>query len=196
MSGQVVGARVQGPGRRKFRRQTGDDEIVKMLKMQDVLQPVLAQVAQRDPHRERVLHQAAGCSRNDDLSAMGCVGDASGSMHVHAHVMGTADDPLTGVEAHADPHPRALGPIVGLKVALGHHGGVDCALRTCEGGEKRVAGGVHLRAVTRRNGAADDAGMFAANLRVGIAQSVHQSSRALDVGEEERDGAARQVRHL
>ena len=119
-----------------------------------------------------MLHQATGCRGNDDLSTVGRVADASGSMHVHAHVMRTAGDTFTRVDTHADAHQGTFGPFVGLKASLSHHGRLHCAVRSREGGEKGVAGRVDLHATSRLNGAADDDGVVAANLRVGVAEGL------------------------
>ena len=90
-------------------------------------------------------------------------------------------------------HPHADRP--GLERALAVEGGRGGAGRGREGDEERVALRVDLDAAVRREGGAQDAPVLGERLRVALgAERVQQPRRALDVGEEERDGAVRAAR--
>ncbi len=73
--------------------------------------------------------------------------------------------------------------------------GRDGTRRGGEGDEERVALRVHFNTVVAYAGFANEAAVLRECLRVRVGtELVEQLRRALDVGEEERDGARREIR--
>ena len=62
--------------------------------------------------------------------------------------------------------------------------------------KKGVALGVDLDAAVAGEGLPEDAPVLGERVGVGVAELVQQACRALDVGEEEGDGAGRELAHL
>jgi hypothetical protein len=114
---------------------------------------------------------------------------------VDADVPLLADDRLTRVEAHANAEHRLVRPCVPGERTLGGDGrrhGVPGAL---EAEEERVALRVDLLAAPRGERVADHPPVLGEGVRVAVAERLEELGRALDVGEDEGDGAAVQRRH-
>ena len=91
-----------------------------------------------------------------------------------------------------EPHPDADRP--GRERVLPLAGRGDGARRGREGDEERVALRVDLDAAVRGEGVAQHAPVLGERLRVRLGpERVQQPRRALDVREEERDGAGREL---
>ena len=104
---QVVGRRIKGPQRRELVGHAADDELADALRPGEVLEAVLAQVAQRRAFGQGARDQRAGRVGQDHLAAMSRAGDARRAVHVEAHVIGVrGDHALARVQAHAHPHGR------------------------------------------------------------------------------------------
>jgi hypothetical protein len=116
-------------------------------------------------------------------------GDPRGPVDVDPDVALVRDQGLAGVEADPDADGAIREP--GLRVAGGRQGVGSPSERDEEG----VALGVDLYAVVPLEGVAQHAPVLGERLRVGVAELVHQPRRALDVGEEEGDGAGRELAH-
>jgi hypothetical protein len=84
---------------------------------------------------------------------------------------------------------------MGVEPSLRHRlGGSDRTRRRREGEEERVPLCVYLDAAPSRTGFADETAVLDQRLVVGLrSQLVQQPRRALDVGEEECDGAGREL---
>ena len=147
----------------------------------DVLQPVLAEVGERRP-----LDELGGRMREEDLAAVAGGGDARGEVDVVADVALLGDERRARVQA--DPHlDRARRERLGHRRGRGERPG---ARR--EGEEEGVALRVDLDPALGGARLADHAAVLGERLRVRLgAELVQQLRRALDVGEEEGDGAAR-----
>ena len=116
-------------------------------------------------------------------------------MDVDADVPLLADDGLARVEAHAHPQGRPARPFVlGQRSLCGDRGG-NRVPGTLEAVEERVALGVDLLASPRTERVADQAAVLGERIGVSVAELLEQLGRALDVGEDEGDGAAVQHRH-
>jgi hypothetical protein len=97
---------------------------------------------------------------------------------------------LAGVDA--DPHPQ--GPLFERRLCL--CGGCDCTLGLLEDGEEGVAFGPELDPLMCREGAAEDPAMLSQELiEALVPELLEQARRALDVGEEDGDNAARELPH-
>ena len=112
--------------------------------------------------------------------------NARAAMDVHAHV------PLAGHRRRAGVQPHSHSDRAGLEGSLAGIGRGDRAGRGRERDEERVALGVDLDAVVGFERGAQHAPVLRERLGVGVrTDRVEQTRRRLDVGEEERDRAAR-----
>ena len=196
LGGEVVRPGVQGPGRREVGRQALDHEVMEALGVDDVLQPMLPEVPEGDPTRKGALHETPRGVGDDDLPAVGRIGDPRGPVHVDADVVVPAADPLPRVEAHPDPQRGARGPVVGGQAPLGGHRGLHALHRASEGREERVSLRADLDPAPLVDGPAKDGGVIVEDLRVQIADLLEQPGGALDVGEQEGDRPGRQLSHV
>jgi hypothetical protein len=159
-------------------------ELVDPLGRAQVLQPVLAEIAQRIRAA-----QIARRLRDEDLTAVACGSDASGAVHVDADVALVSKEWLTGVKA--DPNANRAG---GERVAR-HSGGGERIRRLGKGNEESITLRVHLDTAMAGEGLAESAAVVAQNVRIPIAELVQQPCRALHIGEQERDGAGGKLGH-
>src|SRR5207247_8265494 len=79
-------ARPVPPGRWKHRFQAGDVELVDALRPIEVLEPVLAEVAQGGSLELCVLENGRGCQRDEDLAPVSCSHDPGRAVHAQAVV--------------------------------------------------------------------------------------------------------------
>jgi hypothetical protein len=117
---------------------------------------VRPEVAQPCSNGQAPLDERSGRVRKEHVPAVRSRRDPHCSIDVQPEVVVAADDPLAGVEAHADAkgepvRPRCLG-----ELALSLNGGADRAARRREGGEEGVAPGAHLMAAALGNGRPED----------------------------------------
>src|SRR5215471_19119917 len=100
------------------------------------------------------------------------------------------------MEPHPHPHMVSLRPFVVAEGALGVDGGGHRVARPREREEERVALRVDLRPAARAEHLADEATVVAGHAPVAlVAELLQEAGRALDVGEDERDGAVGELRH-
>ena len=85
---------------------------------------------------------------------------------------------------------------MGGEASLRGDRGSDCSRSAGERGEKRIAFRAHFRPAGRGKCLPDDRLVLLPDGSVTIAQVSEQLRRAFDVGEQERDGASRQLSHL
>ena len=91
------------PQRRERRRQPVDLELVDPLRLVDVLEAVLAQIALAHPVRKRRAHERGRRGREQHLPAVARRADARRADDVDPDVALLPDDRLAGMQAHADP---------------------------------------------------------------------------------------------
>ena len=96
---------------------------------------------------------------------------------------------------HPDPEPRVGWPGVSLEGLLGRNRSRDRILGAREREEERVSLRVDLVAVVRRERLTDQAAVLGQQLAVSLAQLPKQAGRPLDVGEDERHRAGRELGH-
>jgi hypothetical protein len=161
----------------------------------EILEPVLTKIPQRDVGRQLVGDQLARGARDQHLPTMSGCTDPGRAMHVQADVIIEPDFRLAGVDAHSHPDLDAVGPTLGGKRSLRAHRGGDRIAGAREGDEERVTFGVDLATVVLVERRAKHALMLAEHLGVAAAQPRQQPRRTLDVAKQERDGAARKLRH-
>ncbi len=116
-------------------------------------------------------------------------GEPRGEMDIVADVALVGDERRSGVQAGT--HPYRAGRERRGELARG----LDRPRRGREGEEERVALRVHLDAAVCRGRLADQPPVLGERRRIGLgAELVQQRGRALDVGEEKGDRAAREIR--
>jgi hypothetical protein len=172
---QVVRPGVQGPGRRKVRGEPLDHQVVEVLGVSDVLQPMLSEIPEGSPVWKRALHESPGGVGEDDLPSVGRGGYPRGPVHVDADVVVPAPHPLPGVKSHPDPHAGARGPIVGGQAPLGGHGGPDRPRRVGKHKEEGVPLGADLDTAALRGGLANDRGVLVLDEHVSITELLEQA---------------------
>ena len=116
-------------------------------------------------------------------------------MDVDADVPLLADHGLARVEAHTHPQGRPVRPLVLSQGPLCGDRGGDRVPRPLEAVEERIALGVDLLAAPLAERVADQAAVLGKRAGVPFAELLEQLGRALDVGEDEGDGAAVQHCH-
>ena len=171
--------------------QADDDQLVEVLRVVDVLQTTLAQVADRDPRRKIFLRQLARGRREQNLTAVPRSGDPRRPVNADADVPLLADSRLTGVQAHPDPDRRPFGPALGGQVTLSIDGGRHCVCGGGKGDEERVTLCVHHLPSVGGDRSPHDPIVDLENLGVPVVtQRLEQRGRPLDVREQEGDGPA------
>jgi hypothetical protein len=172
---------------------TLSDDLVDPLGLVHVLELVLPQVSQRHVRDRVVAEQLACCLRCEHLAAVPCCGDAAAAVDTEPHVRLAAHRRLTRVNAHAQ-ELRALRPLMRCQPALTGDRSQKGIFRTSEGDEERVALRVDLVATVLGKGFPQDPLVICERLAVALSSTLlDQLCRALDVGEEEGDGADRQL---
>lgn len=151
-------------------------------------------MAQRDALAEVAGHDRAGRVREKDLAAAAGRRDPGGTHDVEPGVALVPDGGLAGVQAEPDldrcvARPRGLA-VRALDVDRRAHG----LAGTHERVEERVALGVDLLSLVGGEDLAHEPPMQRQQLGVvRVAEPLEQGSAALDVAEDERDGASREV---
>ena len=191
-AGQVAGRREAGPDRREFGGQSRDIRLEQLFRVWDVLEDVLAQVADRDPVRQAARDERPGGVGQDDLATMADGRDAGRAVDVEAAVVIARQVGLAAVEADPDPDGRAIRPRLTLDPALGVDGRGERPGRVGEGPEERVALGSDGDAAVPAGCVADDRQLAIIEGIPARPEGCHVAHRALDVGSQEGDGAGRQ----
>ena len=152
-------------------------------------QPMLAEVGEVCGPRR---HPRACGGRDEDLPAHGGGTHPGGAVDVEPDVPVLGRCRLARVDAH--PHPRrpALRPVVPDERELRGDGRSDRGVRLGEGREELVRPGVDLVAALLLDCGPDQPAMGLEHVRKLHAEGAGEGGRALDVGEEKGDVAARQ----
>ncbi|MDQ2981461.1 MAG: hypothetical protein M3R26_03925 [Actinomycetota bacterium] len=173
------------------RRELPLAELVEADRRAQVLEPVLAEVAEV----ERLVQQLAGGLREQHLSPVSSRGDPSGAVDVDPNVVLASYCRGPGMYSHPHAHLLVLRPGLFCQPALGLGGGSEGIVRTTESAEEGVALGVDLDAGVGLDRLSEDPVVALEQLHVRLAELVEQARRALDVGEKERDRAGWEVAH-
>ena len=175
--------------RRELGPQARRVQLEDLLRAPQVLQPVHAQIRQRRARRQRVADQRGRRLRHQHLAPVRDRGHPGGAMDIQAHQAGGRLRRLTGMHAH--PHPDLLpaGPGMCLDGLLHLHHRRHARPRRGEHGEERVSLGVRFPAAVSGQSRPDQRVMVGQYLRVdAFPQAPEQRRRALDVGEQKREG--------
>ena len=166
-------------------------QLVEVLRLVDVLQTTLAQVANRHTRRKILLCELAGGRGQQHLTAVAGSGDARRPVNADADVPLLADPRLTGVQTHPNPDRRPVGPALGGQVTLSIDGRRHCVCGGRKGNEERVTLRVHHLPPVGGDRSPHDPIVDLENLRVPVVtQRLEQRGRPLDVREQEGDGPA------
>ena len=183
--------------RREVRRQIADDELEQMLGAIEVLQPVLTEIPERDIGRQLVGDQLARGARDQHLPAVAGRADPRRAVDVQTDVVvQSRRRPRRCGRPCARARPTPSGQRLATASArCAATAAATASRRPREGDEEGVTLGVDLATVVRVERRAQHALMLGEHLGVAAAQPRQQPRRALDVGEQERDGPARKLRH-
>ena len=159
---------------------------------EQVLQAVLAQVAQRRRRPAARRDQLRGRAREQDLAAVAGREQARDAVERRAEVVAVALLGLAGVQRHAHPERPGRAPGFGRERALGGQRPRPSASGAVAKAAQKASPTVlktwppcgldRLRAAARRGGRAAAA--------IACRQALPEPGAALDVGEEEGDGAS------
>ena len=187
-------ARPVPPGRWIHRFQAGDIELVDALRPIEILEPVLAEVAQGGSLELCVLEDGRGCQRDEDLAPVSCSHDPGRAVHAEPVVALGGGARLGRVDPHSYAQLASRRPLVASQRPLG----VDrCAGRLIgarKGKEKRVSLVVDLLAGVGAGSPAQDLPVVGERLSVPLAQTLQQPRRPFDI-REESDGSSEQRGH-
>ena len=180
---------MERPKRREVRREPLAAELEQPDRRVDVLEPVVAEVDERDVGAKEVTRRA----RDDDLPAVADGRDTRGVMDVQTDVALAAQVRFARMDAHANADGLVVRPRLCGKRALGVGRGLDRACRRREREKERVALRVDLGAVVPSDGLTEDEAMKLQRVAVRGSEPPEQVGGALDVREEQRDGAGREA---
>ena len=184
-SGRFGSARVFSGGK------SPPPDLEQALRSGDVLEPVLAEIAERQIGGELAVDELGRAVGEERLAAVGGAHDAGGVVDVEAGVEAVGLHRLAGVEADADHDRLRLPGVLGERPLPGDRGG-DGVARVWEREEEAVALHLHLDAAVCREGLAQQGPVRRQRAHVRLAAELLQHARrALDVREEEGDGAPR-----
>jgi hypothetical protein len=191
-----VPADVQRGQRREALREVAVDELVHALGPQQVLQPVLAQVAQGNPDWQGVPGELRGGRREHHLAPVGGGGQPGATVQRRPEVVPVLEFDLARVQPHPDAEVTERAPVLGLHPSLAGERGRDRAGGRGEGGVDGVPHRLEHRPPVRLDGFAQQGVVPAHGLPVGGRAGLEQAGAPLQVGEQEGDGPGRQLRQI
>jgi hypothetical protein len=156
-------------------------ELVDPLRRRQILQPVLAEIAQSiaaDEVTRRLRHQ--------HLATVPRRRDPRRPMHVDPHIPLPGHGRLAGV--HADSHANRAGQ---SRLHLPRR--PKRVRRASERDEERITLRIYLDACVARKRIAHDSTVLCEHVRIGVTELVEQPRRSLYVAEEERNRPSRQL---
>ena len=183
------------PGLGFFELDTVDRHLVDPLRLVDSAQVPLPEREHCDAFREPRAHERTRRLGEKDLAAPTDGADARRPHHIEADIALLVDGGLSRMQA--DPHPNGdIGRPLGSGMCpLGVHRSREGVPRTREDEEERVSLRVHLDTVASRKRVTDDPPVAGEHFAVVVTEPFKELRRVLDVREDERDGACRQVGH-
>ena len=191
--GRAVAERFQ---RRKPGVQAIDHEVVETLRLAQVFQSMLAEVAQRHGTRKVVADEVGRRLRHEHLSSVAGAHHARGAVYVEAHVVVTGEKRLSRVETHSHAQHSSFRPAMGGMPALDLRRRGHAIARLAKRAQERVPVRADLDPAMIVERRADEAAVHLQSVRVGVrSELLEQPRRAFDVREQHRDHSARQPRH-
>ena len=190
---QVRRSQVEGVQRREVLGEAGRDHLEDPVRLQEVLQPVRAEIAKRDVVERLLLEQLARRLRNKRLTAVTRRADARGAVNADPHIAVWRRLRLTGVDADADLQRLPLRPGVRSQRALTLYRSRHRVFRRVECNEEGVALCVHLMTGVGGERGSQQLAVSLQCLRIVSPELAQQPRRALHVGEEEGHRSTRPV---
>jgi hypothetical protein len=176
--------------RRELRAQIDGHHLGQSLRGEQVLEAVLAEIAQLEGAIGTGAAECADRVRDHDLAAIGHRGDPRRAIDVVADDVPGHLHRLAGMQAHPDEDFDSVRPRLARERALPFDGGVDRGPGALEQHEERVALRALLGSAVRRKRGAQQLAMALPDGRVARgAERKLEPRGALDVGEQERDDA-------
>ncbi len=147
--------------------------------------------------RQVVLHELTRRRGEEDLTAVGRATDPGRAMDGEADIALPGRIRLARVDADPDAYVLPVGPLVPRQRALDRDGSRHGIGRAPKRSEERIALRVNLVAAVLGESLTNEPLLLAQNLAVALAtQPLEELRRALDVGEQKRDGATTTLRHV
>jgi hypothetical protein len=166
-----------------------------VLRLVEILQPPLTKIDDRHARGQVLLGQLLRRRRQQHLAAVPGHPDPRRTMHTNPDIAIGAATRLAGVQPHPHPDLDARRPRLGEQVALRVDSRRNGVLRCLEGDEERIPLIVDLAPAVHGERRTQNPVMFREQLRVLGTELFQEPSRSLHVGEEERDGPARELGH-
>jgi hypothetical protein len=142
-----------------------------------------------------VLDQGARRLREQDLATVAGGADARGAVHVEPDIVIAHQLWSAGVQAHAHLQAGALRPGVVSQSTSTLRGCCDGLGGAGEGDEEGIALGIHLGPTLRRKRRPQQCLVLSQHPRVVVAKALEELGAALDVGEQEGNGATGELCH-
>jgi hypothetical protein len=155
------------------------------MELDDVAEPMMAEVVKGRGVRQVSGDRVRDVGRQDDLSAVSRVRDATRFMDDEADVVVPGVRRHTAVDPDAYPKFASIGPLVARQAALRVEHRAYRTTDVVEDEEEGVAHGADLDAAVFRDGRTDDPIVLLEQRNVVVAKCVDESRRPLDVGEDE-----------
>ena len=171
--------------RRELLREAVDGKLEELDRLLEVLEHVVAELEQRRLGDDGVARRAG----DQHLAAVAGRADARGGVDVDPDVVVGADDAGARVDAHPHAQLAVARPRLRCELLLGRRRRRDCAVGLGEDRKERVAVRRDLAAARAADRLTQQAVVLRERLVVVGAELVQQPGRALDVREDERDGA-------
>jgi hypothetical protein len=184
--------RLQG---RKLARKAGDDQLIDVFRLVEILQALLAEVAETDVGRGVVEHELPRCRREQDLATVAGGHDARCAVDAEPDVVGLGERGLARMQSHPHPENGPLRPRVLGKRTLAVGGGGDRVLGPSEDDEEGVALSADLVSPVLGKRSPQQTPVLGKDVLIALAQDPEQPGRAFDVSEEEGDGSAWKIGH-
>ena len=192
---EIVRVGIQRAERRERLRKLRMHDLKELLGPLQIFQAVLAQVFECEALRQRLFQHDPGRVGDEDLPAMRRRTDAGRAVHVQTHIGAPVRKWLAGMDADPGAQDLSRRPPLRKQGALDGH----CCRRGVRDAGKHEKAGVANRvdplAAVLHRATVEDLPVAGQHSRVLIPEPLHQASRAFDIGEEERDGSGRQLRH-
>ncbi len=193
-------SRGQGQGRhgaqalRRWKppRQVIGGQLVEVLGLRNVLEPMPAQVYKRHRLGGR---QPIGRLGDEHLPPVRARSDTGGPVHIHTQVSVFVPNRLTGVQPHANGDSDTVRPRVGSQTALSLVGSLHRIGNRPEHHEEAVSLGAHLMPVMATERRPHDVALRGQDIAVPVTEPAQQKSRPLDIAEQQRQCPGWKIGH-
>ena len=193
LRGQVVRAPTERLQRGKVARESGMHELKEVLGLEQVLEPVLAEVTEPCIRRQPLGREPGGEPRDQNLPAVRGGRDPGGPVHRRAEEIAAPRLGFACVDPHADPQGPGLVPRLVVQRPLGRETGLDAVRRGREHGHQPVSRPLHDSAARPFHRLADDRFVLLDGVLHRLGKLLPQARARLEVGQDERERFERRV---